>query len=368
MHLSIRQRVALELDRRLWRKRVAEHPLRQLFWECTLRCNLRCRHCGSDCKMVAQTPDMPAEDFLRVIDSLTPHVDPHRVMIIISGGEPLMRDDLEAVGTALMERGYPWGIVTNGMLLTEERLRGLIAAGMRSAAVSLDGLADDHCWMRGHDLSFDRATRAIRLLARTEGLAWDVLTCVNRRNIDSLPAIRDLVVSLGIRRWRLTAVFPSGRAREDEEMQLTNAQFRHLLDFIRETRRSPLASDFALTGGQQGLDCTYACEGFLGSYEGEVRSRLYHCHAGVSVASVLIDGTISGCTSIRGKYGQGNIYRDDLWDVWQNGFEAFRNRAWMRHGACADCKAWRYCEGGGMHLRDDAGQLTKCHLACIEGE
>ena len=64
--LSPRRWLALEIFRRMKRERIEEHPLRQLFWECTLRCNVRCRHCGSDCKSSPSTPDMPLEDFLKV--------------------------------------------------------------------------------------------------------------------------------------------------------------------------------------------------------------------------------------------------------------------------------------------------------------
>ncbi|MBQ2441546.1 MAG: radical SAM/SPASM domain-containing protein, partial [Paludibacteraceae bacterium] len=97
-NLSFRLRWALELER-LRRKNLQKmHPLRQLFWECTLRCNMSCLHCGSDCKVSSVLPDMPAEDFLKVIDEqITPHVNPHQLMVIFSGGEPLMREDIEEV-------------------------------------------------------------------------------------------------------------------------------------------------------------------------------------------------------------------------------------------------------------------------------
>ena len=97
-------------------------------------------------------------------------------------------------------------------------------------------------------------------------------------------------------------------------------------------------------------------------YELEVRDHLFHCAAGVSVASILIDGSISACTSIRGRYYQGNIYKDDFWDVWENGFTAYRNRKWMKQlEPCNNCKLFRYCEGGGMHLRREDGVLMLCH-------
>lgn len=61
--LSIRRRMGLEIFRRLENERTEEHQLKQLFWECTLRCNLHCRHCGSDCKKIAGHPDMPKKIF-----------------------------------------------------------------------------------------------------------------------------------------------------------------------------------------------------------------------------------------------------------------------------------------------------------------
>ena len=48
--------------------------------------------------------------------------------------------------------------------------------------------------------------------------------------------------------------------------------------------------------------------------------------------------------------------------MWQNKFQAYRDRSWMRKGQCKDCKVWRYCEGNGMHLYDDNGDLLSCSL------
>ena len=352
--MDLRLRTALELERIRRHNLKTLHPLQQLFWESTLRCNVHCRHCGSDCRQEELTPDMPKEDFLRVIDEeILPHVDPHHLMIIISGGEPTVRKDLEEIGRELRKREFPWGMVTNGLILTPERFKALRQAGMLSMTVSLDGKEEDHNWMRGHKLSFQMATRAIRLAASDPRLTWDVVTCVNRRNIHYLPELRDYLWSLGVRHWRLFGIDPMGRAKDDPELLLTDEEFRQLLDFIAAER-------------DQGRHVSYSCEGFLGDYEGKVRDHLYQCAAGVSVASILIDGNISACTSIRGKYYQGNIYHDSFWEVWENGFQDYRNRRWMREKEpCKDCKVWRYCEGNGMHLREENGDLMTCHYKRI---
>lgn len=348
--LSLRKRLALEVFRQIRQNQKKIHPLKQLFWECTQRCNVHCKHCGSDCKSTTDIPDMPAADFLRVIDSITPHVNPHEVSIVITGGEPLVRKDLEKVGLALYQRGYPWGMVTNGLYLTASRLQSLLEAGLHSITVSLDGFADDHNWLRGHPESHERAINAIRMLSRQTEIIWDVVTCVNRRNYSYLKQLKDELYTAGVRRWRLFTIFPVGRAAHYPEFQLEDKDFMGLMEFIKQVR---------LEGK---ITASYGCEGFLGSYEAEVRDSFYTCNAGISVASVLADGSISACPSIRSDYSQGNIYQDDFMHVWEHRFKSFRDRAWMKKGNCASCTFFRYCEGNGMHLHDNNGDLLFCHL------
>lgn len=349
--LSLRRRLALEAWRRIKNERRKEHRLTQLMWECTLRCNLKCRHCGSDCHTDALKADMPLKDFLKVLESIKANTNPNKVFIVITGGEPLMRTDLEQCGRAIYEMGFPWGMVTNGMAMTQKRFRSLLAAGMHTATVSLDGIGEEHNNMRGHARSFDNAVEAIRLMGQQPDFIFDVVTCVNRRNIKQLDEIKELLISLGVKQWRLFTIFPVGRAAADEMLQLTREEYRQLLDYIKQNRQQ-----------EERISLSYACEGFLGNYEGEVRKTFYTCNAGINVASVLVDGSISACTSIRSNYHQGNIYKDDFWDVWCNKFEPYRNREWMRKGVCADCDMFRYCEGNGMHLRDDDGNLIMCNL------
>lgn len=348
--INLRKRLALSLASRLYAEQVERHELHTLFWECTLRCNLSCRHCGSDCRTEPGVADMPLEDFLRVLDEeVTPHVDPAQVLVVISGGEALVRPDLERAGAEITRRGYPWGMVTNGLALTPERFRALLDAGLRSLSVSLDGFESTHNWLRGNPHSYEQALDAVRMCVRESSLSFDVITCVTAPLVPQLEAFRDRLVAEGVRHWRLFSIFPAGRAKNDPKLRLTDEEFRTLLEFIRRTRR------------EGRIDASYACEGFLGGYEAEVRDHFYQCAAGISVASVRVDGAISGCTSIRANFNQGNIYRDRFWEVWQTRFQPFRDREWMRQGTCGDCRMFRYCMGGGMHLRDDRGVLLGCH-------
>lgn len=350
MSVSLKQRIAFELSRQVINDRVERHQLRQLFWESTLRCNLKCRHCGSDCKVSAIAPDMPFEDFEKVLLRVRESYDPASVLVVISGGEPLMRQDLADCGRRITSLGFPWGMVTNGRLMTRSRLDELVAAGLRTATVSLDGMEEDHNWMRGTSDSFQYASDAIRMMAAQPGLSFDVVTCVNRRNIEHLDDVKEHLIAMGVKGWRLFSVIPMGRAANDPELLLDGAGMRRMMEYIVATRK------------EGRINANYCCEGFMGEYEGRVRDYLYECNAGVGVASVLIDGSISACTSIRSNYHQGNIYQDDFVNVWENRFAQYRDREWMRRDECGRCKWFRYCKGNGMHLRDDNGKLIQCNL------
>lgn len=298
---------------------------------------------------------MPLADFLKVLDEeVTPNVDPAKVLIIFSGGEVLVRHDLEEAGREVTRRGYMWGMVTNGMSLTRERLKSLVEAGLRSVSVSFDGFEDEHNYIRQNPESFRRARQAIANIRAYEGLTYDVITCATPAMMDRLEEWKEFLISEGITHWRIFSVFPAGRAKRDETLHLNAEQFRRLMEFIRTTRK------------EGRIKLNYACEGFLGGYETEVRDHFYMCLAGVNVASIRVNGDISGCTSVRGNYTQGNIYRDHFWDVWQNRFTSFRNREWARKDECAECKVWEFCRGGGMHLRDDEGKLMYCHYNMLK--
>ena len=349
--LSLRRKLALEVEHQVQNNLIKLHPLREVVWECTLRCNLHCRHCGSDCHTVASQPDMPIEEFLKVLDSVKRSgADTHRVMITITGGEPLMRPDLEECGRAIYEREFPWGMVSNGLFLTPQRFQRLLAAGLHTMTLSLDGLEELHNWMRGNPKSFSQVDQALDLLVKEPCIIFDVVTCVNRRNYATLPQIRDYLIHKGVKAWRLFSIFPVGRAAQDPEMQLKPYEFRGMFDFIRQTRREGI------------IRASYGCEGFLGNLEGEVRDHLFLCHAGITTGSVLADGSISACPSIRADYHQGNIYEDDFMEVWENRYQVYRNREWARKDECKECKFFRYCRGNGMHLRDGNGKLLFCHL------
>ncbi len=331
-----------------YEKQTEQHMLKQLFWECTLRCNLNCIHCGSDCRAIAETQDMPLSDFLTVLDDIRSVMDPSKILIVTTGGEPLVRKDIAECGKAIRERGFHWGMVSNGLLLNEQMSDRLLEAGLETIAISMDGFEEAHNWMRGNKNSFKAAERAIKCLVGKK-VTWDVITCVNQKTIGHLDDFKRYLIDLGVKKWRIFTIVPMGRAADNPDLQLSDEQFREVMDFIVAVRK------------ENSIHLSFSCEGFLGDYEWEVRDHPYYCYAGTNVASILADGSISGCLSIRSQYHQGNIYNDRFTDVWENKFQLYRQREWMHTGLCEDCDMWDFCQGNGMHLRNDDGKLLLCH-------
>ena len=236
------------------------------------------------------------------------------------------------------------------MLYDEAMHASLLAAGLSSITVSLDGLEETHNWLRNHPESFRRALRALRLIARTPGLAYDVVTCVHQRNLPELPQLKELLIENGIKNWRLFTISPIGRAAHNDELQLSRTQVEEVMQFIAETRR------------EKRIRLTFSCEAYTGKYEEQVRDSYFFCRAGINIGSVLINGDISACPNIDRSFVQGNIYQDDLMEVWDNRFQLMRERTWMRTGVCQKCKDFKQCLGGAMHLRPSANDnILRCY-------
>jgi radical SAM enzyme (rSAM/lipoprotein system) len=291
---------------------------------------------------------MPLSDFLLALDTIEPKSE--NLMVVLTGGEPLMRKDIEQCGREIRKHGARWGMVTNGYLYNQDKHNALINAGMGALTISLDGLEINHNWLRNNNNSFARTDSAIALARGSTRLNFDVVTCVNARNIDEIPLIYNYLLSQSVKAWRLFTIVPIGRAANSPDLVLTNQQFKYLLDFISHTRKLKT------------IDIKFSCEGYVGPYESKVRDTGFFCRAGINIGSVLIDGSISACPNIDRSFVQGNIYTDNFFEVWNTKFQVFRDRKWTKTGRCANCNQYADCQGNGMHnWYGDKANVLVCH-------
>ncbi|CUW41746.1 Putative coenzyme PQQ synthesis protein E [Magnetospirillum sp. XM-1] len=337
-----------------------QHPLRYLFWESTLRCNLACRHCGSDCLRDNSTRhrELPPETVKRELAAIARAFDPHAITFAIIGGEPLIRSDIEEVGAFAAHLGFAWGITTNGMLLDAARLASLKAAGLSTISVSLDGLEADHDSLRQFRGAFRKVSGALeRLVADPFYTAFDVICCVSSLNIDRLELFVDHLAALGVPQVRFTPVFSRGRAGRGSGLMLSGPQYRQLLAFVAGARQR--RSDIAVTLSE---------EGYWGpNWECRVREGMHYCGSGTVIASILHDGGVTGCPAVSRRFSEGSIRETPFLDLWQGGFGRFRRgRRHMAPAACGSCDHWDLCEGGGFHLFDpEDSRALHCGLEKI---
>ena len=334
--------------RRFKKAETSVHELNYLFWECTTRCNLNCIHCGSDCSKNSSYNDMPLADFLSALDTI--RSKPNNFTVVITGGEPLLRADIELCGREIRKRDLRWSLVTNGHLYDQQKHISLLNAGLGALTISMDGLENNHNWLRNTKNSFLKVDNAIDMAASSTRLNFDVVTCVNSRNISELPAIYEYLLKKKVKAWRLFTIAPIGRAKNNPDLFMTNFQFRELLDFISIKRKQKL------------MDVKFSCEGFVGQYESVVRDSFFFCRAGINIGSILIDGSISACPNIDRSLSQGNIYHDNFYEVWQTKYQPFRDRSWTKTGRCEKCADYIDCQGNGLHLwHGNKENVLVCH-------
>lgn len=339
---------AYALYRRLETRR---HELLYLFFEITRRCNLLCRHCGSDCTSDAPAAELTTHSWLNIAEYVASRFDP-KPAVVITGGEPLVHPDLDRIAARINDVGLTWGMVTNGMLLTPERLSRLVHRGLSSITVSLDGGRAAHSYLRNSDIAFDRAVAAVRAVGASAIPTRDVVTCVFTENLSDLDQTAELLLNAGINSWRLFRIFPLGRAEGNRRLSLSFGQTHQLLRWIQANRSSLRA---------EGLSVSYSCEGYVPYHlDRGVRDEPFFCRSGINFASILSDGTITGCSNNDSPFHQGSLLRDDFATVWEHGFRNLRDRSWLKTGPCGDCREWRFCLGGSVHLRNAARVSKNC--------
>lgn len=127
-----------------------KHTLIDLFWECTLTCNAKCKHCGSSAEKKVYDGELTTEEIKNAFKQIASDMDARRILINVTGGEPLVRKDLcEVMEYATKELGFHWGMTTNGILLNDENIQKLKNANMETISISIDGLRETHDSFRG---------------------------------------------------------------------------------------------------------------------------------------------------------------------------------------------------------------------------
>ena len=315
-----------------------KYPLYTLLIEVTKKCNAACDQCGSRCDIRSEEL-LPKEQILSALHDIKEGLGTY-TMLNITGGEPLLRQDLFEMMEEAAAMGFEWGMVTNGSLVTDEVIAKMKQSGMKTVTVSLDGLRETHDSLRHLPGCWDRILEALGKLKKADFLDHlQVTFTANRRNVYEFETLYDLLRPVGLDSIRVSFMDPIGRALDNTELLLTREEILYFTGLVNRLNAA---------GGTKIL---WGCPHYLG---GLLENRKFSCFAGIYTASILANGDIFVCPNVPRlpELVQGNILTHSFSQVWKEGFARFRSRALPPK--CAGCAHEKTCAGDSLHTMDFA--------------
>ncbi len=202
-------------------------------WNMTRRCNLKCVHCYAQAVDEQGRDDIDTARAKVMIKDLADFGAP---VMLFSGGAPLVREDLVELARFATEQGMRAVISTNGCLINPAKAKELKEVGLSYVGISLDGGEEVHARFRGVPGSYRRALKGIEN-CQAEGLKVGLRFTMNRRNVQEIPLLFDLVRDLDVPRICFYHLVYSGRGSELINEDLSHAETRATLDLIMDRTR-----------------------------------------------------------------------------------------------------------------------------------
>lgn len=341
-------------------------------WNCTRACNLRCRHCYANSGASAHPDELTTEEAYSFIDDLADFAVP---VILLSGGEPLLRPDILALAAYATQRKIRVAISTNGTLITPEVARRFKKAGVGYVGVSLDGMEENHDRLRGERGAFAAALRGIEnCLAR--GQKVGVRFTINRHNYQDLDAIFDLIKEEKIPRVCFYHLVYSGRGSRMQEEDLTREESREALelmmgrtrDLFRQGREvEVLTVDNHADGAYLYLKLS-SSEPLRADKVRQLLTLNGGNRSGVAIGEVDWKGEVHP-DQFTLNHPLGNVREKSFKEIWtgeENPFlAALRNRKPLLKGRCRGC-GWLDMCNGNFRARAEAatGDFWEADPAC----
>ena len=306
----------------------------------TRRCNLSCAHCYLDADTLSHGSDneLTTEEVCRVLNEVTDCGE--STMVVLTGGEPLVRRDLESIISHGTQLGLAMVVGTNGMMLTERRVASLKLSGLLGAGISVDSLdADKHDSFRGQRGAWKKTMAGIDQCRRQQ-LSFQIHFSVTDSNADELAAVTDFASTSGARVLNIFFLVCTGRGKTYTD--ITAARYEQALVEIIETQkrypdliiRPRCAPYFKRVAFQQDPDSLL---NRISGNEGD------GCIAGTHYCRVTSEGGITACPYIEDEVG--NIRQQSFAETWNNAKSFLRLRRPKFNGACGICEYQKLCGG-----------------------
>lgn len=323
-------------------------------WNLTKQCNLYCEHCYAAADTETAPGELSTAEGKRLLDDLAAYDVP---VVLFSGGEPLVRDDLEELVAYAKDSGIRPVLSTNGTLLTRDRVESLRDAGLAYAGISVDGLRERNDDFRGQDGAFDAALRGIESCLDV-GVKTGLRYTITQHNAPDMEEVVDLLYERGVNRFCFYHLDYGGRGADISDVDLSPTETREAVEQL---------CDLTLDYHERGDDVetllvgNYADAGFLVEYanrefgpeKAEVVAEYLRQNdgdpTGERVADVDYQGNVH-LTQFWQGYSLGNVRDRSFSAIWEDESNPFLARLRKREdhltGRCADCRYRDICRGG----------------------
>ncbi len=330
-------------------------------WEITRRCNLHCIHCRSASELtVKEHPDFSFSRATAILDDIASYASP---VMVLSGGEPLLRDDIFEIARYGTAKGLRMCLATNGTLMTDAVCAEIKATGIRMVSMSLDGgRAATHDDFRNQPGAFDSTMKAIELLKK-HGIPFLINSSFTTRNQKEIPEIFKLVKDLGATAWYMFMIVPTGRGEKIMDELIPDALYDEILEWHYRMEKDETELLMRPT-------CAPHYYRIVRQRAKEEGSRFKRrnlnfstggskgCLAGQLICLITVDGDVLPCSYF--PKPAGNIFSASFKDIWENSKLFLELRDFKGYkGTCGCCEYLQVC--GGCRAR--AYAMTGDYLA-----
>ncbi|MDD5395460.1 MAG: radical SAM protein [Thiothrix sp.] len=306
----------------------------------TNRCNLACAHCYMDAKTLKYggENELTTQEVCSLLDDIAGRST--ETMVVLTGGEPLMRSDLEELVAHGVKRGLSMVVGTNGVALTDKRVQSLKTAGAMGAGISVDSLDPaKHDAFRGLPGAWEKTLNGIEACKRHD-LSFQIHFSVTESNAGEVPAMIDFARASGARVLNVFFLVCTGRGESMSDIspityervlnQLVAAQ-EQSQDLLIRARCAPHYKRIAYQRNPQSTLTRAA------GYEGG------GCLAGIHYCRITPEGGVTACPYIPDE--EGSIRDTKFWDIWNQSptFQSLRNP--KLQGKCGSCEFQKLCGG-----------------------
>ncbi|ACN15889.1 PpqE2 [Desulforapulum autotrophicum HRM2] len=320
------------------------HILRLVAWETTRRCNLSCVHC----RAAAEDHDYPDEldttASFKLLDQIREVGEP---IIILTGGEPLLRPDIfdiAAYGTSI---GLRMVMAPNGTLITRENALKMKASGIKRISISIDGATkESHDRFRGVEGAYDGALNGIAR-AKEAGIDFQINTVITQTNLKEIPSILALAESLGAVAHHIFLLVPTGRGKYIVDQEINAQEYEKTLNWFYDQREKTSLQLKATCAPhyyrilrqrakEEGKKVNFDTHGLDAVTRG--------CLAGTGFCFISHVGRVQTCGFL--DVTCGDIKKTHFKEVWENSevFNRLRNID-NYEGKCGVCEYTRVCGG-----------------------